>query len=202
MTLAVVDYGAGNLTSVTKAFAAIGVETRVVRDGLGVDSADAIVVPGVGHFAATSAIGPGLRAAIRRAVGQGRPLLGICLGMQWLFDGSAEAPGVAGLGVCSGVCEPLDDGLKVPHAGWNSLTRRESPSALLSGIEPEAWAYFTHSFAAPVGADATAVTTYGRPFASCVERGRVFGAQWHPEKSGRVGRRLLENFAAIAAGAA
>lgn len=201
MTTAVLDYGAGNLASVTNALAAVGAEARVVRNAADLDAAAAIIVPGVGHFGTTTAIGPALRTAIRRAVSRGVPLLGVCLGMQWLFEGSAEAPGVEGLGVLSGLCEPLGDGLKVPHAGWNTLTRLSS-SAILTGIAPEAWAYFTHSFAAPVSADATAVTMYGRPFASCVERGHVFGAQWHPEKSGRVGRRLLENFVALAAGAA
>jgi glutamine amidotransferase len=201
VTIAVVDYGAGNLTSVAKAFAAVGAEPRVVRAAGGLASASAIVVPGVGHFGATMAIDAALRAGIREAVTRGVPLLGVCLGMQWLFEGSAEAPDVAGLGVFDGRCAPLDDRLKVPHAGWNTLSCVAS-SRLLAGIEANAWVYFTHSFAAPVGDDATAVTTYGGPFASCVERGSVFGAQWHPEKSGRVGRRVLENFVAIAAGAA
>jgi glutamine amidotransferase len=134
---------------------------------------------------------------VREAIGRGVPLLGICLGLQWLFDGSEEAPGIPGLGLMTGRCFRLTGAVKVPHVGWNTLDRTGRPSRLLDGVPASASAYFTHSFAAPVGDDAVATTTHGTPFASVVERGRTFGVQFHPEKSGTTGLRILANFLAI-----
>jgi len=194
----IVDYGVGNLASVSKALAAAGASPRRVSDPSSIREARGIVIPGVGHFAATSALGPGWRRAVQDAISDGLPVLGICLGMQWLFDGSTEAEGVRGLGAVSGACFRLPDDVKVPHVGWNSLDRIAPASRLLAGITEGADAYFTHSFAAPVTAATTATTTHGREFASVVERDRVFGVQWHPEKSGAVGLTLLGNFVRMA----
>jgi glutamine amidotransferase len=197
----IIDYGVGNLTSVAKAFAFVGAEPRRVAEPASLSGAKAIVIPGVGHFAATAALNLRWRDAVQSAISRGVPILGICLGMQWLFDGSEEADDVGGLGVLAGRCAALSGDVKVPHVGWNSLDGISRTSKLAAGIADGAAAYFTHSFAAPV-TDATAArTTHGREFASVVERDRVFGVQWHPEKSGSVGLSLLANFVRIAEGA-
>jgi len=201
--IALIDYGAGNLTSVRKALAAVGAEVRVPRDPADLKEAAGVIVPGVGNFQATAAIDERWRDAIVALIGDGRPLLGICLGLQWLFEGSTEAPDCAGLGLMAGRCDRLPGGtaegwpLKVPHVGWNAL-QFPRHSNLLSGVREGAQVYFTHSYAAPVTQDAAAVTTHGVPFASAVERGQVFGVQFHPEKSGDVGLRVLRNFIAYA----
>jgi glutamine amidotransferase len=161
------------------------------------------VVPGVGHFGATSALDGAWIGAVADAVSRGVPLFGICLGMQWLFEGSDEAPGVRGLGAVAGMCSrlPHDETgvLKVPHVGWNSLAAPRH-SRLLDGIEPGSQVYFTHSFAAPVTPESVAICTHGAPFAAAVERDNVFGVQFHPEKSSTAGIRILRNFAALARG--
>ena len=164
--------------------------------------ASAIIVPGVGHFGATRVLDDAWRGAIRDHVGRGRPLLGICLGLQWLFEGSDEAPDLPGLGLLEGRCFLLGEHagterLKVPHVGWNALSRRR-PSTLLAGLPDGAQAYFTHSYAAPPTADCVASTEHGVAFASVVERGLVFGAQFHPEKSGDVGLQMLRTFVGLA----
>jgi glutamine amidotransferase len=193
--IALIDYGAGNLTSVRKALHALDADVVTPRRPTELDDVAGVIVPGVGNFLATSALGNDWREAILQTVGRGGSLLGICLGLQWLFEGSIEAPGCEGLSLMSGQCERLEDGpdLKVPHVGWNSL---EFPreSRLFDGIPNGSQVYFTHSYAAPVTGDAIAVTTHGRPFASGVQRGQVFGVQFHPEKSGDVGLRVLKNF--------
>ena len=132
------------------------------------------------------------------------PLLGICLGLQWLFDGSDEAPDLPGLGLFPGRCAVITGDVKVPHVGWNTLDRtlQAHPPRVLDGIAAGAFAYFTHSYAAPVVDASVATTTHGMPFSAAVERDRVFGAQFHPEKSGRAGLRLLANFLALAREAA
>ena len=193
--IALIDYKAGNLTSVRKAFSALGAElfTPVRPDELA--SADAIVVPGVGHFAATKTLGPAWIDAILEQVGKGRPLLGICLGMQWLFEGSEESPELPGLGLLSGRCYRLhaDESTKIPHVGWNSLDVKREDS-IVDEVANGAQVYFTHSYVAPVTADTVAITTHGQPFASIVQRGHVSGVQFHPEKSGDVGLQVLRNF--------
>ena len=193
--IALIDYGAGNLTSVRKALAAVGarVFTPMAPGDLG--RAAAIVVPGVGHFGATRALADPWKRAILDHVERGRPLLGICLGMQWLFEGSEEAPDVEGLGVFAGRCRRLEARApdKIPHVGWNAI-RVAQPVALLEGVASDTQMYFTHSFAGPITPEAAAVTTHGEPFAAAVARGRVAGVQFHPEKSGDAGLRILRNF--------
>jgi glutamine amidotransferase len=198
MTIALIDYGAGNLTSVRKALAHLGARVVCPETPAALRDASGVIVPGVGHFQATSALDAGWREAIGDLVAAGSPLLGICLGMQWLFKQSTEAPDVAGLGVIAGCCGRLSGRgnglrLKVPHVGWNAL-RRTGDSLLLDGIEDGSYAYFTHSYAAPITPETAATTSYGDTFASAVELGLVFGVQFHPEKSGDVGLRILSNF--------
>jgi glutamine amidotransferase len=192
--IALVDYGAGNLTSVRKALAAIGasVWTPTVPGELA--RAHGIIVPGVGHFEATRGLTGDWRAAIAATVADGTPLLGICVGLQWLFEGSVEAPDVAGLAVFTGVCQRVGvPSLKVPHVGWNSLTMPRQ-TRLMAGITPGTQVYFTHSYAAPVTDDTAAVCEYGTPFSAAVERDRVSAVQFHPEKSGPAGLHILSNW--------
>ena len=193
--IALIDYGAGNLTSVRKALSAVGATFQTPARPSDLAEAEGVIVPGVGNFQQTSVLDGEWRDGIIGVVERGRPLLGICLGLQWLFEGSSEAPGCQGLSLMSGQCERLRPEWpnKVPHVGWNEL---EFPRAsrLFEGIRNGSQVYFTHSYAAPVTDDATAVTTHVVPFASAVERGHVFGVQFHPEKSGDVGLRVLKNF--------
>ena len=216
MIVALIDYRAGNLTSVRKALGSLGAEILTPDAPADLDRADAIIVPGVGHFEATAALDAHWHDAIRSRLDAGVPLLGICLGQQWLFEGSEEAPDVRGLGVLPGRCVRLDpqrgadptgseggpSRLKVPHVGWNALKQTGRPSRLLGGVQDEAQAYFTHSYVAPDSDATVAVTEHGVPFASVVEHGLVFGAQFHPEKSGQTGLRMLRNFLDVAAEAA
>jgi imidazole glycerol-phosphate synthase subunit HisH len=191
--IALIDYGAGNLTSVRKGFAAVGAELTTPRAPADLAAARAIVVPGVGHFQSTAPLCGEWRDAILKTLSRGGALFGICLGLQWLFDSSTEADDVPGLGLMRGRCERLPSTVKVPHVGWNSLAVTRA-SRLLDGIPEGAQVYFTHSFAAPVTADCVAATTHGRPFAAAVERGRICGVQFHPEKSGDVGLQVIRNF--------
>ncbi|WP_026442280.1 imidazole glycerol phosphate synthase subunit HisH [Pseudacidobacterium ailaaui] len=191
--IAVVDYKAGNLTSVMKALHAAGADVRVTQDADGVLRAEKIVLPGVGHFAATEFLEKqGLRAAMQAQIAKGIPFLGICVGLQWLFEGSTESPQTLGLGLCKGQCERFSAGLKVPHVGWNALEVR--PSRLLRGISSGTFVYYTHSYRAPLTNGTVAVTDYGGPFTAAVEIGNVMGVQFHPEKSGEAGLRILRNF--------
>jgi len=198
--IALIDYGAGNLTSVRKGFRAADADLFTPGQPADLSRASGIVVPGVGHFAATAALDAGWVAAIRAAGARGVPILGICLGMQWLFEGSAEAPGACGLGMMAGMCArlPRDEAgvLKVPHVGWNALNAPR-PSRLLEGIPPATQVYFTHSFAAPLTPETVATCTHGTVFAAAVEKAHVFGVQFHPEKSSAAGLRILRNFAAL-----
>jgi glutamine amidotransferase len=190
--IALLDYGAGNLTSVRKAFAALGAEISTPSTPEDLAGAAGIVVPGVGHFDRTSAIDAAWRSAIAARVADGVPLLGICLGLQWLFAGSAEAPDLKGLEVFEPSCTLLR-APKVPHVGWNSL-HFPRPSRLMAGVPDRAQVYFTHSYAAPLVADTVAVTNYGAPFSAAVERDTIAAVQFHPEKSGDVGLRILRNW--------
>ncbi|MDH4062850.1 MAG: imidazole glycerol phosphate synthase subunit HisH [Acidobacteriota bacterium] len=238
--IALVDYGAGNLTSVRKALAALGAAFWTPASPDELDGARAMIVPGVGHFNATSALDAGWRAAILAGLDRRVPLLGICVGLQWLFDGSTEALDVPGLGVLPGACALLSESraatgnrqtaidhrpsatdglptveydaqrptpntqlptpgshlptrLKIPHVGWNALAFPK-PSRLFEGIGSGTQVYFTHSYAAPLVAATVAITTHGVPFSSAVEDGLVSGVQFHPEKSGDVGLRILGNW--------
>jgi len=215
--IAIVDYGAGNLSSVRKAFDYLGVEVRIAGKSETVCAADKIVLPGVGHFSALSALNAaGLRDALLECIFAGKPFLGICLGMQWLFDGSEEAPDFAGAGLFSGRCRQFPAQVKSPHVGWNSLSLYGAPeceapesaalksdksewnkSRLLRHLPPEPFVYFTHSFYAPVTGATLAITDYGLPFSSVVERDNIFGVQFHPEKSGTAGLSILKNFCEV-----
>ncbi len=192
MAIALIDYRAGNLTSVRKGFAAVGAELFTPAAPADLARARGIVVPGVGHFGATAFLDEAWRREIATAVANSVPLLGICLGLQWLFQGSEEAP-LPGLGALKGQCTRLAPVVKVPHVGWNSLEATR-PSALLHGVPDGTQVYFTHSYAAPVTGDCVAATTHGTRFAAAVQRGNVWGVQFHPEKSGPAGLRILENF--------
>ena len=199
--IAVIDYKAGNLTSVVKALDYLGApEIVVTQDPLVVLGADKVVLPGVGHFQSTELLRElGLTEAVRESVARGAWFLGICVGLQWLFEGSTEAPGVAGLGHFAGVCErfpALFEGaeLKSPHVGWNSLEGVRADSRLLRGVKDGGFVYYTHSWRAPVIQDTAAVTYYGGAFAGAAERENVMGVQFHPEKSGAVGLQVLKNF--------
>ena len=231
--IALIDYHAGNLTSVKKALAAIGAEVTVPADPDELARVRGIIVPGVGHFGATRALDDRWVDAVRARVDEGCPLLGICLGLQWLFEASDEAPELKGLGVLRGRvvrlkpdttgdtvrlkpdatadCEVrlkpdatrdttatergvrLQPDLKVPHVGWNSLTITRDASIVV-GVATGAQVYFTHRYVAPVTADTAAITEHGDQFAAVVQRGRIAGVQFHPEKSGDVGLRILRNF--------
>ena len=195
--IAVVDYKAGNLASVMKALATVGADAVATEDPEVVRQAQKIVLPGVGHFAATNFLEQrGLRQAIAERIGAGVPFLGICVGLQWLFAGSTEAPDCAGLGAFNAVCERFAEGKKVPHVGWNSLTVRDG-SRLLAGVPTGSFVYFTHSYRAPVVDETVAVTSYGEDFTAAAERGNIMGVQFHPEKSGNAGLTLLRNFLEI-----
>jgi glutamine amidotransferase len=196
MKIAIVDYGAGNLPSVERALGKLGVETERAIEPPQLESAEAIVLPGVGHFAAFVA---GLRernltGALRAAFDAGKPMLGICLGLQAMFAASDEAPGDAGLAFFPEQVRALPTNVKSPHIGWNQL-RQTRESSLLRGIASDAYLYFAHSFAAPATAEPTvAACDHGFPFAAVIERGSVRGVQFHPEKSGETGAQVLRNF--------
>jgi imidazole glycerol-phosphate synthase subunit HisH len=198
MRVTVIDYKAGNLTSVLKTLRHLGAETVVTDGDLSlVESAERIVLPGVGHFAATDRLDKtALTGAIRAAIAHGVPFLGICVGMQWLYSGSTEAPDQPGLGHFPEPCNRFAESTeKVPHVGWNSLEVKKG-SRLLAGVDPGEFVYFTHSYKGPVTNDTAAVTEYIEPFASAVERDNVMGVQFHPEKSGDTGLKILRNFLA------
>ena len=198
--IAVIDYKAGNLTSVVKALNFLGAETIVTQDPEVVRRASKIVLPGVGHFQSTGLLLKlGITEAVRENVAKGAWFLGVCVGLQWLFEGSTEAPGTAGLGHFEGMCErfpALFEGaeLKSPHVGWNSLDTVREDSRLLRGIEPGGFVYYTHSWRAPVISATASVTHYGGSFTGVVERENVMGVQFHPEKSSSVGLKVLKNF--------
>jgi imidazole glycerol-phosphate synthase subunit HisH len=201
--IALIDYKAGNLTSVKKALAAIGAEFAVPATPDDLAEAAGIIVPGVGHFGATRALDQAWIDGILARVGEGRPLFGICLGMQWLFEGSDEAPDLPGLGLMAGQCYRLGatpqstihnpQSLKVPHVGWNSITIQRQAS-IVDDVATGSQMYFTHSYVAPVTGDTVAVTEHGEPFAAVVQRGHIVGVQFHPEKSGDAGLSILRNF--------
>jgi len=192
--IAIVDYGAGNLTSVKKAFDYLGAQTVLTRDPALVAKADKIVLPGVGHFSSTLLLDQtGLRAAILERVRQQVPFLGICVGMQWMFDSSEEAPTVPGAMLFAGKCERFPATVKSPHVGWNSLVSSEG-SQLFRGIPSGSFVYFTHSYRVPLTKATVARSEYGGEFSAAIECGHLFGVQFHPEKSGRTGMQLLKNF--------
>lgn len=192
--IAIVDYGAGNVTSVRRGVQYVGGECAVTSDPAVIDCADRIIVPGVGHFRATAAFSRnGLGAALDRQVKAGKPVLGICLGMQWMFEASEEAPELAGLGAFRGRCQRLPETVKSPHVGWNQLNIR-GECRLLAGVRSGVCVYFTHTYCAPISAETVASCDYGVQFSAVVQKENLFGVQFHPEKSGRAGLKMLENF--------
>lgn len=194
--IALIDYGAGNLTSVRKALTTVGAEFFTPAAPEDLAQTTGVIVPGVGHFESTRAMTEAWRAAILAAVARQVPLLGICLGLQYLFDGSDEAPELRGLALFAGRCTQLPPRVKVPHVGWNGLSVRRR-SLLMQGIRDATQVYFTHSYAAPITKAAVATTEHGARFASVVEKDLVFGVQFHPEKSGEAGLRILRSFVEI-----
>jgi glutamine amidotransferase len=196
--IAIVDYGAGNLASVVKAIQHLGRECVVSHDPDVVGHAEKWVIPGVGNFRATAPLANGkLGTVLRDGVTSGQtPLLGICLGLQWMFEGSSEAPERSGLGVFAGRCTRFSDAVKSPHVGWNSLAMT-GESRLLTGIPSGVYVYFTHSYRAPVCPETVATCAYEGSFTAVAERRNLFGVQFHPEISGNVGMQILENFCAL-----
>jgi len=195
--IALIDYGAGNVRSIENAFKKLGVEVKLTQKPSGLKKADAIILPGVGNFGdAMKGIGR-YRKAIEAEVSAGKPFLGLCLGIQAVFDGSEEAPGVKGLGLLRGECRKFTAGLKVPHMGWNTIEAvKDTP--LLRGLDKKFF-YFVHSYY-PVPEDNSVVaasTEYGIKFPSVVVKDNVMATQFHPEKSGVNGLRLLENFISL-----
>jgi glutamine amidotransferase len=192
--IAIVDYGAGNLASVVKAVRHLGHECVVTADAADIRRAHKVIIPGVGNFKVTQPLANGeLGVAVRESIAAGKPLLGICLGLQWLFAGSSECPELPGLGTFAGSCERFTDRVKSPHVGWNRIEVKQG-SRLLRGISSGAYVYFTHSYRPPLCSDTVATCVYEEAFTAAAERGNVSGVQFHPEKSGDIGIQILENF--------
>jgi imidazole glycerol-phosphate synthase subunit HisH len=194
--IAIVDYGAGNISSVKKALEHLGAESQVTSDPAVIGTAEKIVVPGVGHFSRCQSLNEKLRDSVLEGVSSGKPFLGICVGMQWLFQGSTESPETPGAALFAGQCSRFPASVKSPHVGWNQI-EVSSGSRLLRGVESGSFVYYTHSFRAPVVEGTVACTQYGGAFSAAVERGNVFGVQFHPEKSAVTGLKILENFCAL-----
>jgi glutamine amidotransferase len=199
--VAVLDYGIGNLRSAEKALQHVGADATLTADPDRVAAADAVVLPGVGAFGpcVRALVDRGLDVVARRAVADGVPFLGICVGMQVLYESSEESPGVPGLGLLPGTVRRLPDGVKHPQMQWNVLDV-SGPDPLFDGLGASPWMYFVHSFAVEMTGDVVATCDYGGPVAAAARRGSVRAVQFHPEKSGRPGLDLLANFVRIAAG--
>ena len=198
MKIAIIDYGMGNLHSAAKALEKVGAQVTVTRDPELVRQADKVILPGVGAFGdcMKNLNERGLAPVIHEVIAAGKPFLGICVGLQMLFEGSEEDPGIAGLGIFKGLVRKITaPGLKIPHMGWNNLAYRTS-SPLFQGLPPAAYVYFVHSYhAVPTDESCiTAVTDYGGQVTAAVGRGLVQAVQFHPEKSSAVGLKILANF--------
>lgn len=191
----IVDYGAGNLRSVRNTLEAIGAEHEVVNTAEAVERANRVILPGVGHFGQMmrSLDDLGLREPLREKIASGVPFLGICVGLQCLFESSEESPESAGLGILPGVVRKFSGNIRVPHMGWNSLELR-NPSRLLEGLGEAPFTYFAHSYFAPVIPATAAVCTYLEPYSAVIERENLHAVQFHPEKSGDSGLRVIQNF--------
>ena len=201
MIFTLIDYGAGNLPSVERALLRLGAQSERAATPESIRSATALILPGVGHYAAfVGALDKqNLRKPILKSVERGVPFLGICLGQQALYDSSAEAPELEGLHLLPGGVRSLPNDVKLPHMGWNTL-RRKNTSRLLDGIADDAYFYFAHSFAACTSDSSTVAScSHGEEFAAVVEHKNIFGVQFHPEKSGDAGARVLQNFLRLAA---
>lgn len=199
--IAVIDYGIGNLGSAHKALLAIGADSELVDNARDLDEVRGVVLPGVGSFGAcvNALRSTGLEQVVVSAVENGIPLLGICVGMQMLYLGSEESPGVSGLGFFNGYVRKLTDAPKLPHMSWDQveLSNDGSRNSLLYRFSGEEWFYFVHSYAPEITVDALAFCEYGNRFAAIVGRENIFGTQFHPEKSSKAGLKLLENFVQI-----
>jgi glutamine amidotransferase len=198
--IAILDYGAGNLRSVENALRSLAVPYEIAHDAAGLLGADKIILPGVGHFGQMMRALDAMRVrdALLERIQAGIPYLGICLGLQALFESSEESPGTAGLGLFPGTIRRFEGAMRVPHMGWNQVDPSVggTKSKLLEGLPPKAYLYFAHSYYAPTEAPASATCAYGGiVFTALLERDNVFAVQFHPEKSGVVGRKLLHNFA-------
>lgn len=193
--IAVLDYGIGNLRSAEKALQHLGADARLVTSPAEAEAAGGVVLPGVGAFGACVAAlrRSSLEPVARAALADGVPFLGICVGLQMLYEGSDEDPDAPGLGALEGRVRALPSGVKHPQMQWNPIHRR-GPSALLSGLSEGAWVYFVHSFAPEVTEDVVATCDYGGEVVAAVERGPIWATQFHPEKSGALGLRVLSNF--------
>jgi imidazole glycerol-phosphate synthase subunit HisH len=198
--VAVLDYGIGNLRSAQKALEHLGARAELTADPDRVAAADAVVLPGVGAFGRCreELAATGLDVVARDAVASGRPFLGICVGMQLLYEGSEESPGVDGLGILPGVVRRLPEGVKHPQMQWNRIDPTDG-AALFAGLGERPWMYFVHSFAAELTDDVVATCDYGGPVTAAVQRANVHATQFHPEKSGRGGLAVLANFVELAA---
>jgi glutamine amidotransferase len=197
--IVVLDYGIGNLASAHRALVRLGARARLVRDPAEAADPAGVVLPGVGAFGrcAEALQASGLIDVARRAIETGTPFLGICVGLQLLYEGSAEAPGTPGLGVVGGVVGRLPAGVKCPQIQWNQLEPLGGrPAELLAGLPERPWMYFVHSYAPPIGPETVAACDYGGPVAAAIERDNLWGTQFHPEKSGTLGLRVLANFVA------
>jgi glutamine amidotransferase len=196
--IAVLDYGIGNLRSAQKALERVGAEAELTADPAVIEGADGVVLPGVGAFGRCMAAlrAAGLEQPARAAVESGRPFLGICIGFQMLYTGSEESPGVDGLGVLPGKVRLLPEGVKRPQMQWN-VVRHDDGSPLFAGMDEPVWMYFVHSYAPRDDTEfVVARCSYGGQVAAAVQRGNLWGTQFHPEKSGPAGLRLLSNFVA------
>jgi imidazole glycerol-phosphate synthase subunit HisH len=201
--VAVLDYGIGNLRSAQKALEHVGADARLTSDAALVADAAAVVLPGVGAFGrcVEALHSTGLDVVARDAVASGRPFLGICVGMQLLYEGSEESPGAAGLGVLPGTSTLLPAGVKRPQMQWNVLERRR-PVGMLAGLSDPVWVYFVHSYVVPDSDDVVATCDYGMAVPAIIERDNLWATQFHPEKSGATGLAILERFVATAREAA
>ncbi len=194
--IAIVDYGAGNISSVRKALEYLRAEAPVTDDPAVIAAAEKIIIPGVGHFSRCQSLNEKLKNSVLKNISAGKPFLGICVGMQWLFEGSTEATDTPGAGLFPGECLRFPASVKSPHVGWNQIEVSGS-SRLLRGITSGAFVYYTHSYRAPIVEGTVACTNYGGAFSAAVERDNIFGVQFHPEKSAEAGLKILENFCAL-----
>ncbi len=193
--IGIIDYGAGNLRSVQNTLAEIGAPYRLVHTAEQLRAASKVILPGVGHFGQMmrSLEMMEMREPIKKTIGLGVPFLGICLGLQAMYERSEEAPELQGLSLLPGVVQRFTHDLRIPHMGWHEIEPKEG-TALLHNLGPKPHLYFAHSYYAPVGPATAATCEYGVPYTAVVESDNLFGVQFHPEKSGPLGLRIVKNF--------